>query len=138
MFCVAKRPMDWGAALCRHSHKAATPGPRPGCGLPAADRAGPPRAWGASGTPWQGLRQAGSGGVRADPRRGHQRAQDGRGWPDAGGWDGVKSSFVFPILMRDGTIVACESISIFDMGAHLGAGVQSGVSHTLGPYNIPN
>ncbi len=40
--------------------------------------------------------------------------------------------------MRDGTIVACESISIFDMGAHLGAGVQSGVSHTLGPYNIPN
>jgi CO/xanthine dehydrogenase Mo-binding subunit len=40
--------------------------------------------------------------------------------------------------MRDGTIVARESISIFDMGAHLGAGVQSGVSHTLGPYNIPN
>ena len=40
--------------------------------------------------------------------------------------------------MRDGTIVACESISIFDMGAHLGAGVQSGVSHPLGPYNIPN
>ena len=24
------------------------------------------------------------------------------------------------------------------MGAYLGAGVQSGVSHTLGPYNIPN
>src|SRR5215813_5888236 len=41
-------------------------------------------------------------------------------------------------LMRDGTIVAREAISIFDMGAHLGAGVQSGVSHTLGPYNIPN
>lgn len=40
--------------------------------------------------------------------------------------------------MRDGTIVARESISLFDMGAHLGAGVQSGVSHTLGPYNIPN
>src|SRR5438874_616402 len=31
-----------------------------------------------------------------------------------------------------------EAISIFDMRAHLGAGVQSGVSHTLGPYNIPN
>src|SRR5712692_8577133 len=30
MFCVAQRPMDRGAALCRHSHKAATPGPRPG------------------------------------------------------------------------------------------------------------
>ena len=41
-------------------------------------------------------------------------------------------------VMRDGSIVARESISIFDMGAHLGAGVQSGVSHTLGPYNIPN
>jgi CO/xanthine dehydrogenase Mo-binding subunit len=41
-------------------------------------------------------------------------------------------------VMQDGTIVARESISIFDMGAHLGAGVQSGVSHTLGPYHIPN
>lgn len=41
-------------------------------------------------------------------------------------------------VMRDGTIVAREAISIFDMGAYLGAGVQSGVSHTLGPYNIPN
>ena len=41
-------------------------------------------------------------------------------------------------VKNDGTIVARESISIFDMGAHLGAGVQSGVSHTLGPYNIPN
>jgi carbon-monoxide dehydrogenase large subunit len=41
-------------------------------------------------------------------------------------------------VMNDGTIVARESISIFDMGAHLGAGVQSGVSHTLGPYHIPN
>jgi hypothetical protein len=36
-------------------------------------------------------------GVRADPRRGHQRAQGGRGWADAGGWDGVKSGFIFPI-----------------------------------------
>jgi CO/xanthine dehydrogenase Mo-binding subunit len=34
--------------------------------------------------------------------------------------------------------VAREAISIFDMGAYLGAGVQSGVSHTIGPYNIPN
>lgn len=41
-------------------------------------------------------------------------------------------------VMQDGKIVAREAISIFDMGAHLGTGVQSGVSHTLGPYNIPN
>jgi CO/xanthine dehydrogenase Mo-binding subunit len=41
-------------------------------------------------------------------------------------------------VKKDGTIVAREAISIFDMGAHLGAGVQSGVSHTIGPYNIPN
>ena len=33
----------------------------------------------------------------ADPRRGHQRAQGGRGWADAGGWDCVKSGFIFPI-----------------------------------------
>src|SRR5919106_2253252 len=41
-------------------------------------------------------------------------------------------------VLNDGTIVAREAISIFDMGAYLGAGVQSGVSHTIGPYNIPN
>jgi carbon-monoxide dehydrogenase large subunit len=41
-------------------------------------------------------------------------------------------------VQKDGTIVAREAISIFDMGAHLGAGVQSGVSHTIGPYNIPH
>jgi carbon-monoxide dehydrogenase large subunit len=41
-------------------------------------------------------------------------------------------------VLQDGTIVAREAISIFDMGAYLGAGVQSGVSHTIGPYNIPN
>jgi carbon-monoxide dehydrogenase large subunit len=41
-------------------------------------------------------------------------------------------------VLKDGTIVAREAISIFDMGAYLGAGVQSGVSHTIGPYNIPN
>jgi xanthine dehydrogenase molybdenum-binding subunit len=41
-------------------------------------------------------------------------------------------------VLKDGTIVAREAISIFDMGAYLGAGVQSGVSHTVGPYNIAN
>ena len=35
-------------------------------------------------------------------------------------------------------MVAHEAISICDMGAYLGDGVQSGVRHTLGPYNIPN
>ena len=45
------------------------------------------------------MRHAGSvGGVRADLRRGHQREQGGRGWADAGGWDCVKSGFIFPIL----------------------------------------
>jgi CO/xanthine dehydrogenase Mo-binding subunit len=41
-------------------------------------------------------------------------------------------------VRTDGSIVVREAISIFDMGAYLGAGVQSGVSHTIGPYNIPN
>jgi xanthine dehydrogenase molybdenum-binding subunit len=41
-------------------------------------------------------------------------------------------------VRKDGMIVGREAISIFDMGAYLGAGVQSGVSHTIGPYNIPN
>ena len=29
------------------------------------------------------------------PRCGHQRAQGGREWADAGGWDCVKSGFIF-------------------------------------------
>jgi CO/xanthine dehydrogenase Mo-binding subunit len=41
-------------------------------------------------------------------------------------------------VRKDGIIMGREAISIFDMGAYLGAGVQSGVSHTIGPYNIPN
>jgi hypothetical protein len=48
-------------------------------------------------TPWPGVCQGGQGG-RADPRRGHQREQGGRGWADAGRWDCVKSGFIFPIL----------------------------------------
>ena len=43
-------------------------------------------------------------GVRADPRRGHQRAQGGRGWADAGGWDCVKSGFIFPYPPRGAVI----------------------------------
>jgi tetratricopeptide (TPR) repeat protein len=45
-------------------------------------------------TPWPGVCQGG----RADPRRGHQREQGGRGWADAGRWACVKSGFIFPIL----------------------------------------
>ncbi len=41
-------------------------------------------------------------------------------------------------VMSDGTIVARESHSVFDVGAYLGAGPNSGVAHALGPYNIPN
>ena len=39
---------------------------------------------------------------------------------------------------KDGTIVAREAYSIFDVGAYLGAGPNSGVGHGLGAYNIPN
>ena len=44
------------------------------CGLPAADRAGPPRAWGASGTPWPGMRQAWPRGAAVPPRCAQQGA----------------------------------------------------------------
>ena len=48
-------------------------------GLPAADRAGPPRAWGASGTPWPGLRSVGRAG------RPQARAPAGARWQGVGG-----------------------------------------------------
>ena len=38
----------------------------------------------------------------------------------------------------DGTIVAREAYTIFDVGAYLGAGPNSGIGHGLGAYNIPN
>ena len=38
----------------------------------------------------------------------------------------------------DGTIVAREGYTIFDVGAYLGAGPNSGIGHALGAYNIPN
>ena len=41
-------------------------------------------------------------------------------------------------VMKDGSIVARESHSIFDVGAYLGAGPNSGVAHALGPYAVPN
>ena len=39
---------------------------------------------------------------------------------------------------NDGTIVAREAYTIFDVGAYLGAGPNSGIGHGLGAYNIPN
>ena len=38
----------------------------------------------------------------------------------------------------EGIITAREARSIFDVGAYLGAGPNSGVGHGLGAYNIPN
>src|SRR5882724_3496070 len=81
MFCVAKLSMNRGAALYLHSHKAATPAPRPG----RARRRGP-----VTRRPALACARRAAWGVRADPRRGHQGAQGGRGWADAVGWDGVK------------------------------------------------
>ena len=40
--------------------------------------------------------------------------------------------------MNDGHLVAREAYSIFDVGAYLGAGPNSGVGHALGPYRIAN
>jgi hypothetical protein len=51
--------------------------------------------------PGKACAQRAAWGVRADPRRGHQRAQGGRRWADAGGWDCVKigsPSKVFPCV----------------------------------------
>ena len=41
-------------------------------------------------------------------------------------------------VSSEGRIVAREAYSIFDLGAYLGAGPNSGISHTVGPYNVPN
>ena len=41
-------------------------------------------------------------------------------------------------VMKDGTMVARETTCIFDMGACSGSGAQTGVSHALGAYRIPN
>ena len=41
-------------------------------------------------------------------------------------------------VTSDGRIIAREAYTIFDVGAYLGAGPNSGVGHGLGPYNIPN
>ena len=40
--------------------------------------------------------------------------------------------------MQDGTIVAREAYTIFDVGAYLGAGPNSGIGHGIGAYRVPN
>ncbi|MBM3942255.1 MAG: xanthine dehydrogenase family protein molybdopterin-binding subunit [SAR202 cluster bacterium] len=40
--------------------------------------------------------------------------------------------------VKDGRITAREAHSVFDVGAYLGAGPNSGVGHALGAYHIPN
>ena len=41
-------------------------------------------------------------------------------------------------VTKDGTIVAREAASVFDMGAYLGAGPATGITHAVGAYRIPN
>jgi len=41
-------------------------------------------------------------------------------------------------VTKEGRIIAREAYSVFDVGAYLGAGPNSGVSHAVGPYNVPN
>ena len=41
-------------------------------------------------------------------------------------------------VMRDGTITAREAYTIFDVGAYLGAGPNSGIGHGIGAYRVPN
>ena len=41
-------------------------------------------------------------------------------------------------VTNDGRIVGREARSVFDVGAYLGAGPNSGVGHALGAYDIPN
>src|SRR5262249_41497897 len=81
------------AALTSGAFSLTRVAPPPSCG-PAATSAA--RRWRGAlrATPWPGVCQGGQGG-RADPRRGHQREQGGRGWADAGRWDCVKSGFIF-------------------------------------------
>jgi hypothetical protein len=67
---LAARPPSWPCPAARAG------------GLPAPDRAGPPRGWAPPGTPWQGRRQAGSVGRVGRPQA---WAPAGAGWPGVGG-----------------------------------------------------
>jgi hypothetical protein len=67
---LAARPPSWPCPAARAG------------GLPAPDRAGPPRGWAPPGPPWQGRRQAGSVGRVGRPQA---WAPAGAGWQGVGG-----------------------------------------------------
>ena len=46
--------------------------------------------------------------------------------------------YIKTAVTSDGKITAREARSVFDVGAYLGAGPNSGVGHGLGAYEIPN
>ena len=48
------------------------------------------------------------------------------------------TNYVKTGVMNDGKIIAREGYTIFDVGAYLGAGPNSGIGHGLGAYDIPN
>ncbi len=48
------------------------------------------------------------------------------------------TNYVRSGVMNDGTIIAREAYTIFDVGAYLGAGPNSGIGHGIGAYRIPN
>jgi len=73
--------MDWGAAFCLYSQKAATPQP-PLLAVPSGAGLGP--AGGRQGWPAAGVGRLRPALARPVPG-GHQRAQGGRGWADAVG-----------------------------------------------------
>ena len=90
----------------RRPSRAGGPAARAG-GLPAPDRAGPPRVWAPPGPPWQGLRQAGSVGRVGRPQA---WAPAGAGWQGVGGRGrvGLREKWLYfsytprPVLRRGG------------------------------------
>ena len=48
------------------------------------------------------------------------------------------TNYVRSGVMKDGTITAREAYTIFDVGAYLGAGPNSGIGHGIGAYRVPN
>ena len=48
------------------------------------------------------------------------------------------SVYLKTAVTKDGRMTAREAYCIFDTGAYMGAGPNSGIGHALGPYNIPN
>ena len=95
----------------------AVPAARAG-GLPAPDRAGPPRAWAPPGTPWQGLRQAGSVGRAGRPQA---WAPAGAGWQGVGGRGrvGLREKWLyFSYTLHDGARYHTSAATQAFLAAH--------------------